>query len=294
MTERDSRWPVPYILAVLWLMTTLALAGWWLVFGLAQARRLQAIGGDAAIALGQVQRMLVWEGLVLILLLLAGGVALIVGIRREQARRRALQDFFSLFTHDLKTTLASLQLQVESLQEDLGPAAGGAALSRLMQDALRLRLQLENSLYYAQPDGHLFIEPVALRASLNHVAADWPDLSVQIEGDAEVLADRRALEGTARNIFQNAAVHGGASQVRVQVSARAGHVQAVFIDDGRGAPPKVIRALEQSTIRPAQTSGTGLGLLISRRLVERMRGEFCVSQASSGGFSVAITLPEAR
>src|SRR5687767_13160082 len=96
--------------ALLWLATTVALAGWWLVFGLSQARRLQELGGDAAAQLGHVQRMLAWEGSFLLLLLIGGGVALLIAIRREQARSRQLQDFFSLFTHDLKTPLASLQL----------------------------------------------------------------------------------------------------------------------------------------------------------------------------------------
>lgn len=294
MTERSARWPVSSLLAGLWLATTLALAGWWLVFGLAQARRLQAIGGDAAIALGHVQRMLVWEGLFLLALLVGGGIALIVAARREQTRRHTLQDFFSLFTHDLKTTLTSLQLQAESLQEDLGPQVGGASLRRLLHDTVRLQLQLENSLYYAEPDGRLFVEPVVLRACVAQMSADWPGLAVTINGDAEVMADRRALDGVVRNLLHNAVVHGGATDVLVDIAAKTGLARVTFSDNGRGAPPAIIRALERATARPALTSGTGLGLLISRRLVMRMRGSFGVSAGPATGFTVALTLPEAR
>jgi hypothetical protein len=35
-------------------------------------------------------------------------------------------------------------------------------------------------------------------------------------------------------------------------------------------------------------------LLISRRLVMRMRGSFCVSAGPATGFTVALTLPEAQ
>lgn len=293
MTREATRWTVPYILALLWLATTVALAGWWLIFGLSQARRLQDLGGEAGMQLGQVQRMLVWEGSVLLVLLIGGGIALLIAIRREQARRQQLQDFFSLFTHDLKTALASLQLQAESLQEDLGPDAGGAAMGRLMRDTVRLRLQLENSLYYAQPDAGLFIERLNVRDVVAQLAADWPDLTVTCDGDGRVLADRRAFEGITRNILQNASVHGRATTVTVSITPQRPGVRIGFKDNGTGASSKALRAIADSRRRPAATSGTGLGLLISRRLLERMQGTLAVDAAPHGGIIVTMTLPEA-
>ncbi len=289
----QKRWTVPYVLASLWLATTVALAGWWLVFGLSQARQLQALGGETASQLGRVQRMLVWEGSVLLLLLLGGGVALLIAIRREQARRQQLQDFFSLFTHDLKTAITSLQLQAESLQEDLGPTVGGASLQRLMRDAVRLRLQLENSLYYAQPDAGLFIERIRVREATDQLAVDWPDMAVTCEGDASILADRRAFEGITRNILQNAAVHGQATAMAVSITTQHPSIVIAFKDNGSGASSSALRAIAASERRPAATSGTGIGLLISRRLLERMRGTLAVAASPHGGVIVTITMPEA-
>lgn len=290
---RPSRWTASYILASLWIATTVALAGWWLVFGLTQAARLQALGGDEAHRLGQVQRMLVWEGSFLLVLLLGGGVALLVAIRREQARRQQLQDFFSLFTHDLKTALASLQLQAESLQEDLGPVAQRGALPRLLQDALRLRLHLENSLSYAQPDASLFLERLSVREVVTHAATDWPGLSVECIGDAMVHADRRAFEGVVRNLLQNAVVHGQASAVAVATAPAPTGIRISVTDNGTGASPRILRAIASEERRPIATSGTGLGLLISRRLLERMRGSLTVATAPRGGVVATIILPEA-
>lgn len=290
---RPSRWTASYILALLWLTTTVALAGWWLVFGLSQAARLQSLGGDEAHRLGYVQRMLVWEGSVLLLLLLGGGVALLVAIRREQARRQQLQDFFSLFTHDLKTALASLQLQVESLQEDLGPVAHRGALPRLLQDAVRLRLHLENSLSYAQPDASLFLERLPVCEVVTHAAADWPQLSVECRGEAVVHADRRAFEGVVRNLLQNAVVHGQASAVAVTMAQAPAGIRISFTDDGTGASLRILRAIASSERRPIATSGTGLGLLISRRLLERMRGSLTIATAPRGGVVATVMLPEA-
>jgi signal transduction histidine kinase len=137
------------------------------------------------------------------------------------------------FTHDLKTALASLQLQAESLQEDLSAAAGNPNLQRLMKDAVRLQVQLENSLYYAQPHGHLHVEPISLREVVENTALDWPELQVKVEGDARVLGDDRALRAVFRNVLQNAVVHGAAASVSVRVDRRPdGRVEATCVDDG--------------------------------------------------------------
>src|SRR5262245_59458241 len=161
--------------------------------------------------------MLTWEGTFLIGLVVCGGIAIVVAIRREQIRQRAVQTFFMSFTHDLKTALASLQLQAEILREDLPEAAGNANLERLLLDARRLQLQLENSLYFAEPNGGLLLEPVDLQGLVTRISADWPEMSVHVEGGGLVLADRRELESVIRNLLQNAAVHGGAAKMAVRI-----------------------------------------------------------------------------
>ena len=284
-----SRWA--YAGAVAWLLLTVSLAVWWLVFGLSQARRLRDAGGAGQESTGQVERMLLWEGVFFVLLLLGGGALLLVAIRRESARRATVEGFFMAFTHDLKTALASLQLQAESLEEDIREAAGNPNLQRLKKDAVRLQLQLENSLYYAQPHGHLHVESISIRELVNRIAIDWPELRVSIDGDGRVLADERALTIVVRNVFQNAVVHGNAGSVSVAVvRPPAGRVQTTFADDGRGAPLHVIRQLSALSARPSSYGGSGVGMLISRRLVERMRGELQV-RAAARGLAVVVVLP---
>jgi signal transduction histidine kinase len=284
-----------YFGAIVWVLLTVALASWWMVFGLEQAQQLGALGGPDAPRLQHVQRMLVWEGVTFIGLLLLGGMALVVSIRREQARQRAVEAFFMAFTHDLKTALASLQLQAESLSEDLPEAASNPNMARLLKDTLRLGVQLENSLYFAQPEGHLLVEPVSIAKFIEHTAGDWPELDVRVEGDDTVLADARALESVWRNLLQNAVIHGGARKVTVRIERREDdRVTITAIDDGRGAPPQVVRALGRPFKRPAATSGTGVGLFVSRQLARRMNGDLRFGAAESAGFTAVLELPVAR
>jgi hypothetical protein len=293
VTALRARDTLRYTLSVVWIVFTVSLAAWWLVFGLSQARALQNAGGEAA-RLGDVQRMLVWEGTVLIALLLAGGIALIIAIRHERERRRQVQGFFTAFTHDLKTALASLRLQAESLQEDLPEAAGSTSLTRLLKDAVRLELQLENSLYFAQPDGRLHVEPVDVSALATRAAADWPELAVDVAADILAQGDERALQSVMRNLIQNAALHGGARRVSVSAGHRPGRVAVRVADDGRGAPAGVERALDAPFERLAETSGTGVGLYISRQLVRRMGGDLRIDSAPARGFAALVDLQDAR
>ncbi len=294
MSALRSRHRLHYVVAGAWLALTVSLASWWLIFGLAQASRLQtATAAVEASEVDRLQRMLEWEGLVLIALLVGGGVALLIGIRREHARQEEVRNFFMSFTHDLKTSLASLQLQAESLQEDLPDAAANPNLDRLLKDARRLQLQLENSLYFAQPDGGLFVEPVDVHGLVERVAGDWPELRVRIDGGRRVLADERAVTSVMRNLLQNASVHGAAREVTVHIQPRGhGRVSIVVTDDGHGAPGDVVSRLGQPFVRSSTTGGTGVGLFVSQRLLSRMRGSLECAGADHG-FQVTLTLPEA-
>ena len=282
-----------YVLSVVWILFTVSLTAWWLVFGLSQARELQTAGGEAARA-AHVQRMLVWEGSVLIALLVGGGVALIIAIRRERERRRQVEGFFTAFTHDLKTALTSLRLQAESLQEDLPEASGSVTLSRLLKDAVRLELQLENSLYFAQPDGRLHVEAVDVSALVTRLAVDWPELSVRVDEGICARADARALQSVLRNLIQNAALHGEARGVSVTAERRLGRTAVRVADDGRGAPTGVLTAIHAPFQRLSETSGTGVGLYTSRQLLRRMDGDLRVDPAPARGFALVVDLPEAH
>jgi len=284
-----------YVAAVLWILLTVTLASWWLYLGLEQSRQLQSLNAPEALRLANVQRMLVWEGATFIGLILVGGIALLVSIRHEQARQRAVSAFFMAFTHDLKTALASLQIQAESLQEDWPDAANNPNLSRLLEDTVRLGVQLENSLYFAQPEGGLLLEPIPLEKLVERTAQDWPNLKVRVDGSATALADVRALESVLRNLFQNAVVHGGATEVHVSIEPRPdGRINVTARDDGRGAPAEVLQLLGQPFVRRGAASRTGVGLFVSRQLALRMSGDLRFERPAPGsGFTAVLELPSA-
>jgi signal transduction histidine kinase len=278
MASRSSR--VPYIIAVIWLLFTVSLASWWLSVGL---------------TIGDRAKMFAWEGGTFIILLIAGGVAMVLVIRREQTRRETVEAFFMSFTHDLKTSLARVQLQAEGLREDWPDLAPHEPLDRLLHDTVRLQIQLENSLFVAQPDGRLLRERLDVVPRCERLLAEWPGLTVTIRGDSRVLADARGFDSVLRNIFQNSAEHGHASNVTIQVEPGSGtHTRITIADDGTGVESERLTLLGSSLAGGGASGGSGVGLFVCRQLVARMHGllRFEPSPGPSG-LAVIIDLPGA-
>lgn len=286
------------VLAFVWLAFSVALAIWFIIFGFRQADRIAELaiqtGSADAHEIAKYHRMLLSEGITLIVLLLVGGIALLSHIFRESERARRLKEFFAAFTHDLKTSLASLRLQAESLEEDLAGSKNEKVIRRLLKDTVRLELQLENSLLLASPEDsdRFFSEPIRLGAALEPLSFHWPELKVNVQGDAVVECDQRALESIFKNLMQNSVVHGRASEVQIRATTMAENAVIVVSDNGKGFKGDYSR-LGEMFERHLPTSGSGLGLYLARRLARQMRGDLKFLNVDEG-FAVELTLPLAR
>jgi len=280
-------------LVALWVIFTVTLAGWWLIFGLRQLNLINESKLENAAQLNRHYQMLMWEGGILIASLIGGGVALYYYARREQKRHAQVEEFFAAFTHDAKTALASLRLQAESLREDFAGSEANPLLDRLLNDTLRLQLQLENSLILVNlPRGKFFVEPIRLRDRVEALRLHWPNLTIRQDGDGLLLADARAIESVLTNLVQNSIIHGQATQVDVSVHQRNGRLVLTVIDNGQGFHGDQAQ-LGKLFVRHARSSGSGVGLYIVRQLVKAMNGTIMFRNGETGGFIAELELPEA-
>ena len=289
MVENHTRVRIKYFVAVLWLLFTISFALWWMYFGLQQLTQLSALLPEPVDHLLRHRRMMIWEGGAWIILLLAGGVTLIGYVAFEARRSRELKEFFAAFSHDVKTSLASLRLQVESLQEDLA-GQDLPVLDRLVSDTVRLNLQLQNSLFLASSeDMKLYIEEIPLKKLLDEIRPQWPQLNISLTRDCRLQVDQRAMTSVLANLLQNAVVHGGASEVVLSAQQdTAGFVTIYFHDNGQGFKGDSKR-LAQLFYRHAPGSGSGVGLYISHQLIKRMGGQLSF-QGKEQGFAGRLQL----
>jgi signal transduction histidine kinase len=232
----------------------------------------------------------------------------------EEAQRanRAKDEFLAVLSHELRTPLNAMLGWLQLLRTDqlteTQRARGIAVLERNAQVQGRL---IEDLLDVSRiVTGQLSIgselvdlAPI-LRAALDTVrpAAEEKGLSVAAEiGEARalVIGDPSRLQQIAVNLLTNAVKFTERGQVTLALRRHDGRLEIEVRDTGAGIDPAFLplvfdrfRQADSSTSRPH--SGLGLGLSISRHLVEAHGGTITGRSAGPGtGSTFTIELPEA-
>ncbi|WP_341197803.1 HAMP domain-containing sensor histidine kinase [Hyphomonas chukchiensis] len=211
-------------------------------------------------------------------------------VARLQANRTLVM---SAMSHDVRTYLTRLRLRIESLEPESRDAA-----EKTIED---IKALLDDSLAFAQVDGEFVCpEPILLSTVLEKIvqSGQFPPerMDVSVVTDNVVLMEPSRLERALVNIIANAVKYGGKAKVVVGQSGADAEVSVS--DEGPGIPvafrEKVFEPffrMEES--RNRSEGGAGLGLAISRRLIERRGGTITLKDANSGGLTVTVTLPRA-
>jgi PAS domain S-box-containing protein len=230
-----------------------------------------------------------------------------------EAANRAKSEFLSGMSHELRTPLnailgfaqlLSLTLQGEAERERVRQIeSAGWHLLELINDVLDLS-RIESGTMSTSPEpvelGELvagamtMLQPLAAERGVTLVAP------VGVEQAAWARADRRRLRQVLANLLSNAVKYnrrGG--EVRVVVAPPRDGMRVVAVhDSGRGFTPEQLAQLFQPFQRfvaPNEAiEGTGIGLVITRRLVELMGGTLAVESQAGQGSVFRIALPEAE
>ena len=196
----------------------------------------------------------------------------------EQARERERR-FVADASHELRTPLTALRGNAEHIARH---GADPEALDDLAVGAARLSSLIEDLLVLAREDAAA--APSATRLELaeiaRRVAADEPQVELEVVGDTSVEGDPDALERALANLVENARIHGPqGGRIHVTVEAHDGVVELGVRDEGPGlSSADAERAVqrfwrgESAGSRP----GSGLGLAIVRATAERHRGSLVV------------------
>jgi len=267
------------LLSILWFAFTFSLVMWWWVF------LLRKLGNTVA-----SHRMFTWEGSILMAAIFLGGVALIVFSYRDTKRHLRLSFFFSTFSHDIKTSIARLRLQAEVLEEELENNSS-PILKRLINDIHRLDLQLENSLLLTNlEDSPLLFEKVSLADLFSTLKIEFTDLNIEVGHEAYLQGDRRALLSVFRNLLQNAVIHGKATSVRLQVKALSNKNLEILVQDNGSGFKGTMGKLGSEILVSKSAHGNGIGLLLTKRLLQKMRGDVRFESRDNAGFCSRITM----
>lgn len=219
----------------------------------------------------------------------------------EELRRRLVADV----AHELRTPVATLRAQAEGMAE--GVLAVDAArlaslvedtahLSRLVGDLQELSAADAGTLSYRMErvelaplvDAEIARARLRARAGVAVLSTCSPDLVV--------LGDEGRLGQVLRNLLENALRHTDSGEVRVTCTSDSRMATVAVEDTGEGIPetdlPYIFeRFYRADAARARDTGGSGIGLAISRRIVEDHGGTVFARHAESGGAIVGFTVP---
>jgi Na+/proline symporter/signal transduction histidine kinase len=231
---------------------------------------------------------------------------------RLQELDRVKDDIMSSVTHELRTPLTSIRAFSELLHDDpkMHLADRTRFLGLIVSEAERLTRLINQTLDLAKIESgradwngceldlkEVIEQSIAATSQLvhekeAHIEVDLPDNLPLI------LADRDRLIQVMLNLLSNAVkfLTPGSGLIRVTLRRRDDGLQVSVADNGPGIRPEdqqlVFEKFRQvGDTMTAKPSGTGLGLPISRRIVEHFGGELWVESVPGEGATFRFTLP---
>mgnify|MGYP001604147697 FL=1 len=251
---------------------------------------LQAIGGLTSIALDRAQAL---EEV-------ARSEA-----NKESERLRTL--ILDSITHELRTPLTSIKGATSTLltMDNVKAEDRRELLTIIEEEADRLNKLVGQAVEMAQietQEVHMSFAPVELRDVVaeaqelcSWVSATHP-LTVKIPALPRVNADGTMITKVLCNLLENAAKYSaGDSPIFISAEQKGGQVVVSVADRGVGIDPSeqalIFDRLYRSRVHSQQTPGTGMGLAISRAIIESHHGTMSVTSQVNQGSVFSFSLP---
>jgi len=238
-------------------------------------------------------------------------------VTEERELAELKTEFVNHVSHELRTPLTNIKAHIELLLDnDVADAdrerefyrvilAETERLERFIANILDLS-KIDSGLMPFSPDRvQLTSEAERLMSLIRPSAAEKQiTLALDVPANLHVWADRELLGQTILNLLSNAVKYtpvGGKVTLRAESTARSDACLIEVIDTGAGLSPQDQTRIFEKFYRAKSTSGlaegTGLGLALSKKIVEELHGGKLSVQSTPGEgskFTIELPLPETR
>ncbi|MCE2926926.1 MAG: ATP-binding protein [Rickettsiales bacterium] len=214
-------------------------------------------------------------------------------VMRERLKRqiRTRTDMLSGISHDLRTPLTRMKLQLAMMPRD-------DAIRELEDDVVQMEHMIAEYLDFARGEGREIAIKTNLKRLLEETVSDYQraahPVALRHMDDAELDLRASSIRRMLTNIIDNALRYGKRAELSLHTSA---HYAEIWVDDeGTGIDARdheeVFKPFFRlETSRNEKTGGVGLGLTIARDIALAHGGQITLATSPSSGLRVIIKLP---
>ena len=214
------------------------------------------------------------------------------GLRLSEAKLAQLSESLAVANRILRHDIANEILVVSSSldlykanQRERDLARAQSSLQRMQGIVLKMR----------ELDGFLLSRTEMMPTNLREVidkAMPSVEIAYEVVGDGNVLADP-AIGAIIENMASNAKRHGMAGHITFTISQGNGTVLLTVRDDGKGIPEEHLPRVFIEGAAFGEARGTGLGLYLIKRTMERYGGSITAGNDPRGGARFELTFQSA-
>jgi len=252
--------------------------------------------------------MVIGEGAVFLILLIIGAFTTRRAFMKEVELSNQQKNFLMSVSHELKSPLATIKLNMQTLlKHDLSPAKSAELLTVAIKDTDRLVGLVDNIMLATDIEsGDFPLKKDRLNFSnliseniLSMNARNVRQVEMKIEPEIYVHGDEQAMISISSNLIENALKYSDKdASISVSLQRQDGDICLAVADTGLGIAAgdeqrifeKFFRAGNEST---RNTKGTGLGLFIAQHLTEKQNGAISVRRNEPKGSIFEVRFKEA-
>lgn len=247
------------------------------------------------------------EGGTFLVIILLGAVFVFNAMRRQIRFGRQQQNFMTAVTHELRSPIAIIQLNLETLQKHvLDEEQRKKLYENNLSEINRLNQLCNNMLLASQFDNrqyHLVMEKIDLSELLKEIVKEsivrmhQHIIKSDISDEVMVTGDKFMLQIAVNNLLVNAAKYAPKqSTIHIRLLSLAHIAKIRIADEGEGIPVNERERIFSRFYRignenTRKAKGTGLGLFLTKKIIEQHKGSISVLDNTPKGSIFEITLP---
>ena len=213
-----------------------------------------------------------------------------------QASERDRAAFLAGISHDLRTPISRLRLDVEMLENKVEPEVQRG----MVQDLADMNAIIDQFIDFTRAEATEALSAVNLselaRSCSERAMRAGAAVRCELAEVPALMLRPLAMQRLVDNLIANASKHAG-GEVTVRTGSRPGEVVLAVLDRGPGIPADLTERLKEPfTRRDASrsgSSGAGLGLAIANRVAALHGGRLDLLPREGGGLAARVTLPSA-